>query len=157
MHPFSSRFFQRNQEHNLNHPSLVDIISTKKNKLPTFLYVWSNYRQESMCEMPLVEIFHTYQLLLKLSNLIMFIVSMPYHTKQTLSFFHLFFQFCDLVKLVSSKRKFSQIWLQTIYERKIFIPSLELRPILKTMTLVELCKVGVEMFDFTIDNMKIKI
>ncbi len=32
-----------------------------------------------------------------------------------------------------------------------------LRPILKTMTLVELCKVRVEMLDFTIDNVKIKI
>jgi len=64
-----------------------------------------------MCEMPLVVNCHIYQLPLKLSNLIMFILLMPYHTKRTLSLFLFLFQFCDLVKLASSKRKFSQIWL----------------------------------------------
>jgi hypothetical protein len=32
MHPSSSRAFQRDQERDLKHPSLVDLIGTKKNK-----------------------------------------------------------------------------------------------------------------------------
>ncbi len=36
-HPSLSRAFQRHQEHNLKHPSLVDFISTKQNKKATFL------------------------------------------------------------------------------------------------------------------------
>jgi hypothetical protein len=32
MHPSSSRAFQRHQEHNLRHPSSVDLITTKQNK-----------------------------------------------------------------------------------------------------------------------------
>jgi hypothetical protein len=35
MHPFSLRAFQRDQEFNLKHPSLVDLRST--NKLPSFI------------------------------------------------------------------------------------------------------------------------
>jgi hypothetical protein len=33
----SSRAFQRHQEHDLKHPSLVDLITTKQNKLPSFI------------------------------------------------------------------------------------------------------------------------
>ncbi len=36
-HPFSSRTFQRHQEHDLKHPCLVDVIITKQNKLPSFI------------------------------------------------------------------------------------------------------------------------
>jgi hypothetical protein len=32
MHPSSSRAFQRDQEHNLKHPSSVDLMGTKQNK-----------------------------------------------------------------------------------------------------------------------------
>jgi hypothetical protein len=32
MHPSSSRAFQRHQEHDLKHPGLVDLITTKQNK-----------------------------------------------------------------------------------------------------------------------------
>jgi hypothetical protein len=37
MHPSSSRAFQRHQEHDLKHPSSVDLITTKQNKLPSFI------------------------------------------------------------------------------------------------------------------------
>jgi len=37
MHPSSSRAFQRHQGHNLKHPGLVDLITTKQNKLPSFI------------------------------------------------------------------------------------------------------------------------
>jgi hypothetical protein len=40
MHPSLLRAFQRDQEHDLKHPSLVDLISTNKtktNKLPSFM------------------------------------------------------------------------------------------------------------------------
>jgi hypothetical protein len=37
MHPSSSRAFQRHQEHNLKHPGLVDLVTTKQNKLPSFM------------------------------------------------------------------------------------------------------------------------
>jgi hypothetical protein len=37
MHPFSLRAFQRHEEHNLKHPSSVDLITTKQNKLPSFI------------------------------------------------------------------------------------------------------------------------
>ncbi len=37
MHPSSSRALQRYQEHNLKHPALVDLITTKQNKLPSFI------------------------------------------------------------------------------------------------------------------------
>jgi hypothetical protein len=37
MHPSSLRAFQRQQEHDLKHPSLVDLITTKQNKLPSFI------------------------------------------------------------------------------------------------------------------------
>jgi hypothetical protein len=36
MHPFSLIAFQRHQEHNLKHPSLVDIITTKQKKTNYF-------------------------------------------------------------------------------------------------------------------------
>jgi hypothetical protein len=32
MHPSSTRAFQREQEHDLKHPSSMDLISTKQNK-----------------------------------------------------------------------------------------------------------------------------
>jgi hypothetical protein len=37
MHPSSSRAFQRHQEHDLKHPSSVDLITTIQNKLPSFI------------------------------------------------------------------------------------------------------------------------
>ncbi len=37
MHPSSSRAFQRHQEHYLKHPGSVDFITTKQNKLPSFI------------------------------------------------------------------------------------------------------------------------
>jgi hypothetical protein len=37
MHLSLSRAFQRHQEHDLKHPSLVDLITTKQNKLPSFM------------------------------------------------------------------------------------------------------------------------
>jgi len=45
MHPSSLRAFQRHQEHNLKHPNLVDLITTKQNKpkqnkLPSFIDRW---------------------------------------------------------------------------------------------------------------------
>jgi hypothetical protein len=42
MDPFSLRAFQRHQEHNLKHPSSVDLITTKQNKLSSFIdrLVW---------------------------------------------------------------------------------------------------------------------
>jgi hypothetical protein len=42
MHPSSSRAFQRHQEHDLKHPSSVDLITTKQNKtnyLPSWIDV----------------------------------------------------------------------------------------------------------------------
>jgi len=36
IHPCWSRTFQRHQEHDLKHPALVDLITTKQNKLPSF-------------------------------------------------------------------------------------------------------------------------
>jgi hypothetical protein len=39
MHPSSSRAFQRQQEHNLKHPSSVDLMTTRQNKtnyLPSY-------------------------------------------------------------------------------------------------------------------------
>ncbi len=52
MHPTSSRAFQRHQEHDLKHPLLVDLITTKQNKTKqnktnqtTFVDRWShNFR-----------------------------------------------------------------------------------------------------------------
>ncbi len=91
MHPSSSRAFQRDQECDLKHPGSVDLISTKQNqtnKPPSFIdRCLVKFQIESMCEMPLVVNCRIYQLPLKLSNLIMFILSMPYHTKRALSFF----------------------------------------------------------------------
>jgi hypothetical protein len=40
MHPSSSRAFQRDQEHDLKHPSLMDLIRTKQNKQTTLLHKW---------------------------------------------------------------------------------------------------------------------
>jgi hypothetical protein len=54
MHPSSSRAFQRHQEHDLKDPSSVDLITTKQNKLPSFIsrlvwhvplaQVWTHYK-----------------------------------------------------------------------------------------------------------------
>jgi len=38
MHPSLLRAFQRHQEHDLKHPSWVDLVTTKQNKLPSFIY-----------------------------------------------------------------------------------------------------------------------
>ncbi len=38
MHPSSLRAFQIDQEGDLKHPGLVDLISTKQNKQTTFLH-----------------------------------------------------------------------------------------------------------------------
>jgi len=40
MHPSSSRAFQRHQEHDLKHPNSADFITTKQNKLPSFIDSW---------------------------------------------------------------------------------------------------------------------
>jgi hypothetical protein len=37
MHPSLLRAFQRHQEHDLWQPSSVDLITTKQNKLPSFI------------------------------------------------------------------------------------------------------------------------
>jgi hypothetical protein len=37
MHPSSSRAFQRHQEHDLKHSGSLDLITTKQNKLPSFI------------------------------------------------------------------------------------------------------------------------
>jgi hypothetical protein len=37
MHPSSSRAFPRHQEHDLKHPGSLDLITTKQNKLPSFI------------------------------------------------------------------------------------------------------------------------
>jgi hypothetical protein len=37
MHPSSLRAFQRHQEHDLKHRSSLDLITTKQNKLPSFM------------------------------------------------------------------------------------------------------------------------
>jgi hypothetical protein len=37
MNPSLSKAFQRHQEHNLKHPGLVDLITTKENKVPSFI------------------------------------------------------------------------------------------------------------------------
>jgi hypothetical protein len=37
MHLFLLRAFQRHQEHDLKHPGSVDLITTKQNKLSTFI------------------------------------------------------------------------------------------------------------------------
>jgi len=37
MHPSSLRAFQRDQQRNLKHPGSVDLITTKQNKLPSFI------------------------------------------------------------------------------------------------------------------------
>jgi hypothetical protein len=37
MHPFLLRAFQRHQERDLKHPGSVDLITTKQNKLPSFI------------------------------------------------------------------------------------------------------------------------
>jgi hypothetical protein len=51
MHPSSLRAFQRDQEHHLKHPGLVDLISTNKtNKQPSFTdrLVWPVPLAQSM-------------------------------------------------------------------------------------------------------------
>jgi len=40
MHPSLLSVFQRHQEHDLKHFGLVDLITTKQNKLPSFIYVY---------------------------------------------------------------------------------------------------------------------
>jgi hypothetical protein len=37
MNPSFSKAFQTHQEHDLKHPGLVDLITTKQNKLPSFI------------------------------------------------------------------------------------------------------------------------
>jgi len=43
MHPFSSRAFQRDQDHDMKHPSSVDLISPNKtkqtNNLPSWIFL----------------------------------------------------------------------------------------------------------------------
>jgi hypothetical protein len=43
MHPILLRAFQRHQEHDLMHPSLVDLVTTKQNKLPSFIDRYYTY------------------------------------------------------------------------------------------------------------------
>jgi len=40
MHPSWSRASQRHHEHDLKHPSSVDLLTTKQNKLPSFIDRW---------------------------------------------------------------------------------------------------------------------
>jgi hypothetical protein len=51
--PSSSRAFQRHQEHDLKHPSLVDLITTKQNKtkqnkLPSFIDRYAGLATKTM-------------------------------------------------------------------------------------------------------------
>jgi hypothetical protein len=50
MHPFSLssllRAFQRHEEHDIKHPCLVDLITTKQNKLPSFIDRFKQKRYE---------------------------------------------------------------------------------------------------------------
>jgi hypothetical protein len=39
--PCPSRAFQRHKEHDLKHPSSVDFVTTKQNKLPSFIDRWA--------------------------------------------------------------------------------------------------------------------
>ncbi len=48
MHPSSSRAFQRHQEHNLKHPSSVDLVTTKQNKRPSFIDRWMGQRGQTL-------------------------------------------------------------------------------------------------------------
>jgi hypothetical protein len=41
MHPYASKAFRRHQEHDLKHPSLMDLITTKQNKLHSFIDRWA--------------------------------------------------------------------------------------------------------------------
>jgi hypothetical protein len=38
MHPFSSKAFQRDQEHDLKHPGSMDLLNTKQKKQTTLLH-----------------------------------------------------------------------------------------------------------------------
>jgi hypothetical protein len=49
MHPSSLRAFQRQQEHDLKHPGLVDFIITKQNKLPSFIYRYKYFNVLMNC------------------------------------------------------------------------------------------------------------
>jgi hypothetical protein len=42
MHPFSSRAFQRNQDHDMNHPNSMDFICPNKTKQTNNLPSWIN-------------------------------------------------------------------------------------------------------------------
>jgi hypothetical protein len=45
MHPSSSRAFQRHEELDLKHPGSVDLITTKQNNLPFFIYKLNLYKK----------------------------------------------------------------------------------------------------------------
>jgi hypothetical protein len=40
--PHQELAFKKAQEHNLEHPSLVNLITTKQNKLPSFIDRWGS-------------------------------------------------------------------------------------------------------------------
>jgi hypothetical protein len=55
MHPFLSIAFQRHQKYDLKHPGLVDLITTKQNKLPSFIdrfphnQIYPSNKQKNVC------------------------------------------------------------------------------------------------------------
>jgi len=60
MHPSSSRAFQRDQGHDVEHPDLVDLINTNKtNKLPSFIdRLLSGVFFFQFCDVAKLEIIH---------------------------------------------------------------------------------------------------
>ncbi len=121
MQPSSSRAFQRDQECDLKHPDSVDLseVQNKTNYLPSQMF-GQIIDRKFMCETPLVVNCHIYQLPLKLSNLNMFILPMPYHTKQTLSFFHCFFNFAIQSNWCHSKENLAKFGYRPYMKVKYF-------------------------------------
>jgi hypothetical protein len=54
MQTSSARAFQRHQEHDLKHPGSVDLITTKQNKLPSFI---DRINTKTLASKPLVTCF----------------------------------------------------------------------------------------------------
>ncbi len=55
MHPSSLRAFQSHQEHYLKHTNSVDLITTKQNKLPSFIDIDWMDRHTTRSHMSLIE------------------------------------------------------------------------------------------------------
>jgi len=66
-HPSSSRAFQRHQEHDLKHPSLVDLITTKQNKTkqttlhPSSLRAFQRHQEHDLKHPSLMDLITTKQ------------------------------------------------------------------------------------------------